>query len=633
MSILEIPSDTENSAAFIQRLASLIRDQSTHLYIDTSFLMWMTKIGSDSRQELINWLQKNCASRVHVPIWAAHEYLKHYVAETIKKDLEEKIGKVRGIVESAYTDLRPFIDEPLGEGKEDPSTVRAQTRTALNTLGDLASKIKLWRKSYEKHASEVISFINKVTLEQTSVYDHLETITQVGAGRFIGSIPPGYKDRWKKGRGQQSQESKDEAPAGSNQYGDLVFWKEVLVHAKCVGAEALVVVTNDRKNDWHMGRSDKTNIDPTLRSLKKDWEPVPRPHPMLVTEAKLVAKVGQVELMDSAYLGALLWEVAGDEVKAFVNVAIITDSSEPANESDRRAKLLEERTATDTAATSAAADEQGYRFLDSPQVQNSRTGFLRALLESRNPTDERGKALLDEWCANVKAKYPLSKIITPEVLDEFDHKKLASLGRELHDRGLRGIPGYEETLYDLVSILNSLPPNTAAALYLGLLASMYLVRESNESCFPPSSPVVQLLFARQSADYARNGVYAVAKRLSDNEAAPLYLPNSDCPKVSIALDIEPHSPTSNQLRSLRVGEVELLTPAQQKESLRLSALFDSVGPIDGKTIIEKACALFAIPMAQVDHENLFKQDYTLTAMIGFKRPEDIRIPKEVPDDD
>ncbi len=371
MPILKIPSDTETSSAFIQRLAALIRGQGTHIYIDTSFLMWMTKIGSDSRRELIDWLQKNCAGRVHVPIWAAHEYLKHHVAKTIRNELTRKTKEIERLVKRAYTDFRPFIDEPLGDGAEDPSAIRTETRITLNTLGRLASKIELWRKSYEKHASEVIAFINETAPKQTSVYDHLENIMQTGAGRFMGSIPPGYQDRWKKGRGRQSQESKDEVPAGSNLYGDLVFWKEVLVHAKHVRAEALVVVTNDRKNDWSMGGSDETNIGLPLRSRGKNWKPVPRPHPMLVMEARLVADVSQVELLDSAYFAALLEEIAGDEVKAFIDVAIISDSPESTGESNRRAKLIEERAAADTAKASAAAEEQGYLFSDSPQVKNS----------------------------------------------------------------------------------------------------------------------------------------------------------------------------------------------------------------------------------------------------------------------
>ena len=481
----------------------------------------------------------------------------------------------------------------------------------------------------------MISFINEITPEQTSVYNHLENITQTGTGRFIGSIPPGYKDQWKKGRGQQSEGLEDEAPVGSNQYGDLIFWKEVLVHAKNVQAKALVVVTNDRKNDWHLGGSDVIDIGSELLSLKQDWKPVPRPHPMLVTEAKVVAEVNQVELLDSVYLALILRVMNEDEVRAFFNVAIMPDI-EPENESDRRARSLEERIATDTVEASAAADEQRYLFPDSPLVKNSRNRFLDALLASRDAIDEKGDTLLGRWHANVGTQHPFSETITQEGLDEFDHKGLAHLARELHDRFLQGISGYEDVVLALVSLLDRLPPNTAAALYLGLLSSMYLVRGSNASRLPPSSQIAQRLFEQQSAAYALNSVYAVAKRLADNEEGPLYRPDHACPEIVITLDTEPNTPMPDQLRSLTVrsptaGEVELLTPAQKDELLRLSALFDSTRPTDGEAIIRKACDLFAIPIAQVKHENLFKQGYILKKEIGFKRPEDIKIRKETSD--
>ena len=626
--ILTIPREVEGWVAFKQRLAALIGAQSTHIYIDTSFLMWMTKIGSNSRQQLISWLGQNCMGRVHVPIWAAHEYLKHHVAGTIVTDLTAKTNEVAGLARRTYADFRPFIDEPLGDGAEDPSTIRTETRAALNTLNRLATKGRQWTKSYQKHASEVIAFINDITPEQTTVYEQLDNITQAGSGRFIGSVPPGYQDRRKKGSDTQPKGPQQEAPTDSNRYGDLVFWKELLGHAKGVKANALIVVTNDRKNDWHMGGSDAIDVDPTLLALRKA---VPRPHPMLVTEAKLVAEVDQVELLDSVYLARLLREVAGDDVRAFVDVALMPVSQELETESDKRAKMSEERIAEDTARASADAAEKGLLFSDPPQVSSSRGSLSRALRESKSAIDERSEKLLEKWRASVEAKLPLSETIDSKILDGFDHKKLVRLAREFHDRALQKTPGYEEAVTDLVLILDRLPPNTAASLYLGLLSSMYLVRESNASRLPPSSPVAQLLFARQSAAYALNGIYAVAKRLSDNDVAPLYRPKSDVPRVTITFDVEPDTSATDQLRSLKVGEVELLTAAQPDHALRLSALFDSDGRTDGEAIIRKACELFVIPLEQVERKDLLDQGYALTNTIGFKRPIDISIPKERPD--
>ena len=628
MPILTIPSETEGSADFKQRLAILIGVQSTHIYIDTSFLMWMTKIGSSSRRELIGWFKQNCEGRVHIPIWAAHEYIKHHVAGTIVTELAEKTNEVADMVRRTYTYFRPFIDEPFGEGAENPSNIRTATRNALNSLDRLTRISRQWNKSYQKHASEMIAFINEVTPEKTSVYEHLEDITQAGAGRFMGSVPPGHQDRRKKGREPQSKAPKDIALTDSNRYGDLIFWKELLAHAKRVKAKALVLITNDRKNDWHMGRSDAVDIDPALLAIRRSWKPVPRPHPMLAMEAKLVAGVDQLELLDSAYLAALLQEIAQNDVRSFADVAIIPDGPEPEKESERRTRIFEKRIAENSATATAQAAEMGYLFSDSSHVLNTRARLSRALFNSRNDIDERSKVLLEEWRASVGAKRPLSDTTTPQSLGHFAQDRLVRLARELHDRVLRKSPGYEEAVVDLVSTLHCFPPNTAASLYVGLLSSMYLLRESNASRLPPSSPVAQLLFDQQSADYALNGVYAVAKRLADNDEAPLYIPDSDLPTIEITLDTEPDTSTTDQLRSFKVCEVELLTAAQLDDSLRLKALFDTDGPTDGSAIIRKACELFAIPIAQIERKDLFNLRYMLTNTIGFKRPNDISIPKE-----
>ena len=96
-------------------------------------------------------------------------------------------------------------------------------------------------------------------------------------------------------------------------------------------------------------------------------------------------------------------------------------------------------------------------------------------------------------------------------------------------------------------------------------------------------------------------------------------------------DTDPDTSAADQLRSLKVGEIELLTPAQIDDSLTLSKLFESDEPPDGGAIIRKACELFAIPIAQVEQKELFDQGYVLTKTVGFKRPIDISIPKERPD--
>ncbi len=624
--LLTIPTSTESATEFTARIVPLMRSESTHIYIDTSFLMWMTKIGSTSRQELANWLRQNCTGRIHVPIWAAHEYIKHHIAGTIIRNLDEKISETTNVLGNTYQYFRPFIDEPFGSGSEDPAKIRSSTLVALSDLKRLISKTRQWRKSYRKHAGEVVAFINDLTPEHTTIYSQLKEVTQVGEGRFTTSIPPGYRDRRKEGN---SSESSNLAPVTANRYGDLIFWKEVLLHARRNKAEALVVLTNDRKTDWYMGASSTLEIDPSLHNLRKNWKPVPRPHPMLVTEARLVASVDTVELLDNVYLAAALRTLAKkDELSSFVDVALVPDDPERESDRDARTRIRESREAKDAIRADAERVQKGYLFSDASRVLNSRSSLLRALFESRTQVDTESKKLLEHWRAAVEGSQPLSQVIFSEVFQESDHRKLARLARESHDRVLAGVPGYERLAGELLSILDILPLNTAASFFLGLLSSMYLLRDSNASRIPPSSPVAQLLFERQSRDYATNAIFAVTKRLRDNEFSPLYQPDTDCPPVPVRFDIEANSAIPDQLSSLKVWDVELLTPAQRDNSLRLRALFDENTPLPSTPIVHKACELFSLPVKQIRYENPFDRGYWLSDTIGFRRPVDIRIPKE-----
>lgn len=208
-------------------------------------------------------------------------------------------------------------------------------------------------------------------------------------------------------------------------------------------------------------------------------------------------------------------------------------------------------------------------------------------------------------------------------------KALTRLARDLHDRVLEGAPGYEEATADLILLLDRFPINTAASLYLGLLASMYLVRATNQTRLPSSSPMAQLLFDRQSAPYARHAIAAVAKRLQANEFLPLYMPSVDCPTVSIVIETEADTLAVNQLRSVKLGEAELLTAAQADPALNLAAVFGGVETQTGEAIVRKACELFGLPLGQIERIELFEQPYSLTRTIGFQRPADISIPKEI----
>ena len=169
--MMRLPTEREGFADFNSRVAGLIKLKSTHIYMDTSFLMWLTKIGTTSRKELSGWLAAKCAGRVHVPVWSAHEYLRHHVAATITRDLNVQTRELRGTAGQSYAYLHPFMDSSLSSEFGNIEEFRITARTAFSELKKIVEIVRNWHRQYDTHAKEVISFINDHLTSKTEVFD------------------------------------------------------------------------------------------------------------------------------------------------------------------------------------------------------------------------------------------------------------------------------------------------------------------------------------------------------------------------------------------------------------------------------------------------------------------------------
>ena len=618
---LSIPMSPGNSAAFKARVGKLLGEGDTHVYIDTSFLMWATKIGPASRSELLDWLRTDLGDRAHVPTWAAHEYLRHHVARTIVKELDAKADELSTLVGGSFSYFRPFLDDPALDAAGAYAGLRASAREAIHKFARVINSAKDWHQAYPKHSSQVIEYINERVLEVGGLYDDIAKVATVGAARYEGRIPPGFRDRHKGGASENrsSEHSKD----GANRYGDLIFWKEALEHAKKVGANAVILLTNDRKNDWRMGGESSANIDSEMLALRKSWRPVPLIHPMLALEAKTFG-IKEVALLDSQYLAAYLRDVDEKRVASFVDVAIVPDPPSAQTESERRKELVtrrrkkDEREATGRAAAAATrAAEDGFRFADDPALIANKTSLTRALLKSRNGPDERGVALLEETRSNVEGYARLPDILNQEAIAGMDQNHLARMARGLHDCVLNDIPGYEEALADLGDLLPELPLGTASALTLGLMASMYLESGTGTSRIPPRSPISELLLKAPREPYGELPAQVIAKRLSNNDKRPLHIPLET--KVDCSFETDSEAVESDALRSLRIAGVETLLPAQDTPALSLNHLLGG-DHATGAEILRHAAMLFGLPTNRLCAGADEQSEYLIPEGMGFKDP-------------
>lgn len=628
---LSIPTQLEPAAEYKARLGALLGAEGTHVYIDTSFLMWSTKIGPAARGQLLGWLREDLGERAHVPTWCAHEYLRHHVAGTIVDELTKRSTEVAQLAGSTFGYFRPFLDDPALPAAEGWDGLRASTRTAVNSLARLAAAAKDWKKTYPSHAEQIIGFINERVLPVGALFEELPAIAEQGAARYEGRIPPGYQDRNKKG---DDEDDPDEAgKAGANRYGDLIFWKEALTDAAARSASAIVILTNDRKNDWRMGGETGSALDEEMLSLKKSWRPVPRIHPMLSLEAKL-AGVGEVALVDSQYLAALLAGLDRERVNAFADVAIVPDPAPEPTEDERRAvavgrRLAEDAAAAAEAAASAAARaaEDGMRFADDPAVKATLVALKKALLESRAGPDARGEQMIGRVQADVQGSESFDALANAETFAGMDHVALAAMARALHDRAVGGQAGLTDPMIDLVGILDELPPATSGALLLGLLASMYLEPGTGNSRIPPQSPAAAQILARLDRPAADVAVRVIAQRLAANERRPIYSPGTG--QLECRFETEAETMEVDELRSLKIDGVEVLTAAQDDPGLRLRDLVGGA-TVTGGDILDRAAAIFVIPRALLDAGGDEATEYSLTETIGFRPPSNVFHNKEAP---
>lgn len=181
---LSIPTSLENSTDFKARLGRLIGEAHTHIYIDTSFLMWATKIGPASRGELLEWLRSDLSDRAHVPTWSAHEYLRHHVAGTIVEELNAKSAELGSLVGGSFTYFRPFLDDPALSSAGGHERLRASARDAINTFEAVIKSAKNWGRAYLEHANQIIEYINERVLSVGSLYDDVVKIASEGDARY-----------------------------------------------------------------------------------------------------------------------------------------------------------------------------------------------------------------------------------------------------------------------------------------------------------------------------------------------------------------------------------------------------------------------------------------------------------------
>jgi hypothetical protein len=563
---MQIPISPETTEAFAERIASTLRDPSTHVYFDTSFLMWLTTIGPVSRKEFFDW-ESTFKDRCHILPWAMHEFYGHHSDRTLPRKLNESSAKLVGAVKAFANDVRPHSDRQLMPGLPE-AAYREAFRTASDRIRELASLATGW--DYEASASETLFWMNAHACDVDATFATMPTLRAYGRGRFMQRVPPGYEDQGKKERDGK----------GSNRFGDLLFWEEVIVHAGMTNAKGVIVVTNDRKKDWYY-RLAEAEVDETLKQLKSKWDPVPVPHPTLTFELKTKAKSARLDLLDQVYLGAIVWKEDRAKFGRFAGVAV----DQYASEVDQFAKP----------ATPPVPRPQ-------KRLDPSTIGMMQAealVNAAFAPLDAIVISLLARLDDEAKAVDSFVDNFAPADLAALDPGQIVSFARQSHDRSILGGPMATSLSSKLLRTLDEFTADVAASVYLGLAVSAYyhgaVARER------PAGHLVAELFYWQTDQALPVILKALGRRLKKDRSPALYIPNPENRRVVAIVEHDISSSTTPaELREVYFGDRALLKPADPRRDRQLRTYLDGKQEATVEGIVHALCSYYGVPVELTD---------------------------------
>lgn len=586
-----IGAEPENADAYLERVKQCLEENGTHVYFDTSFLMWLAKAGDPSRSAFFHWLQGIGEPRFHVPLWSAHEFFKHRLKKTVAREVSTDIKAFDDAAVNLYEKMRLYCsDELFGFKNSGMLFLDEYTRT----IQPLRGMLQLAQKSeqFEQGIQAVSEFIDNRLLSGP-LDDVIANVDFDERVRNRGVIPPSFKDAHKRGGRKSEQDDDDEGAAGDNSFGDLIFWRETLRHAADVKATSIIVLTADRKNDWFLNHHGDKGLTKAVHRLVQKPRPVPAPHPLLRREA-FDKGIGQLILLDPMYCGVLL-ESAGGQYQSFALAALDTQLPKlPGKPSAARSwatrfgvtsSLLGQGSENGKLGQGEQAEGEELQSEDKPvdllalHVDN----LSVALAKLSKPGEKRLKEL--QSAPTVK-RASLLQDMDWSVLDDWTALDLIDLGRVLVRLADTGDPPSQQFLARLRDEAPEISEFVRESLYFGALGALYYTDDLSVRA-PFASAVAPVLLDLVTMPEVRHATAAIGEALSG--AGLFYTPGGS--KQSLILEVVTQPAADNKSKSdllaIKLGDIDLITTLQTEEDHRFSKLlqlpdgaFDSaVGPL------------------------------------------------------
>lgn len=225
--------------------------QNGTLFFDTNVLLDVFRVEKKSAQILLKVFD-HLKTRVKLPYHVVEEYHKDYLSVLVQQKVY-----LKNAVNSLKDKEKGMVS--FANGK-DYSKLSKYAKTIMRQALEKASRsVEISYKTTIKHLENEIqndTLINKLSEIFTTcvlpslTQQELEAIYSEGVSRYIGEVPPGYKDADKDKSGILKNPKGTPIKTDSqNVFGDLVIWNEIIKYATTNQTD-VIFVSNDVKEDW-----------------------------------------------------------------------------------------------------------------------------------------------------------------------------------------------------------------------------------------------------------------------------------------------------------------------------------------------------------------------------------------------
>lgn len=219
-----------------------------------------------SSQEMMMEILNKFANRTWIPAQVLYEYMKNR-EKMIMNPCKEHYQNPKAIINSSLIDsfdtyLKDFENEDFHPNMSTDALNKLKVfREELNkTLNEVKKIIKEEHSNQKeriakiKEDDRILDAIDNLPHGNPFMISEIFEIIKEGELRYRNSIPPGYMDCGTK--------------KGTQIYGDLIVWKEVLRHAKD-DKKDIIFICDDVKEDWYLADEKKKSYTPRHELLKE----------------------------------------------------------------------------------------------------------------------------------------------------------------------------------------------------------------------------------------------------------------------------------------------------------------------------------------------------------------------------